>query len=337
MSKYCDRLAVMAFFCCAATSLWAQAPNQQVPTDYWLTAKNGQYVIYMASFRGDEAQSLAVDLVTELRKTHKLPAFVFRRLDEDALAEKERLRQEYIRRYGADAAKNMKKVMVLEEYAVVVGQYANQDAARKDLDRIKKIPKPTNLPIFSSLQVWTDPRNKDAQGQMYGVGDQIKEKKFDTFNFAFVTRNPLMPRMAHNQPDNALQVLNQAEKYSLLNCKKPYTLVVMEFRAPVEIKESKPSVFDQAVLSGSRSPYAPSQNYLEYSLNLAQRLSEVLRDNGRGYEAYLLHTRTSTLVTVGAFDGPDDQKLLETKKQLAGMEVAGVKLLQVPYPCKVPK
>ncbi len=316
----------------------AQAPSSNVPQDYWLTAKHGQYLIYMASFRGDEAQALAVDLVAELRKTHKLPAYIFRRIDEDALAEKERLRQETIRRYGPDAVKNMKKVMVLEEFAVVLGHYATQEAARKDLDRIKKVPKPAHLPIFSSLQVWTDPRNKDEKGQMYGVGDQIKENKFDTFSFAFVTRNPLVPKMAQPAQDQALQILNQSEKFSLLNCKKPFTLVVMEFRAPVDIKDHKPSVFDQSpLLSGSKSPYAPSERYLEHSLTLARRLSEVLSDNGKGYETYLLHTRHSTLVTVGGFDGPQDPKLLETKKQLAGMEVAGIKLLNVPYPCKVPR
>ena len=39
----------------------------------------------------------------------------------------------------------------------------------------------------------------------------------------------------------------------------------------------------------------------------------------KGEEAFVLHTRTGSLVTVGQFDGPDDPMLLQTRRRLMEM------------------
>lgn len=331
----------IAVFLSVTTLVAAQTPQGSEPfqpnPDYMLTSKQGPYMIYVASFRGDQAGPIAQDLVTELRRTHKLPAYLLRRLDEDAAAERDRIRAEQTQRFG-EGYKYGRKVKVLEDWAVLVGNYSTMDRAKEDLDRIKQTPKPRNLPIFSQLQEWTNPLAEKGKDRSKPA-EKMQDTKIETFRRAFVTRNPLAPKAdvarADDQP--VLRQLNAHERYSLLNCKAPYTLVVMEFRAPVQVESDTPSVFDQKAFAGSKSPYAPDKNYLEHAVILASRLTEDLRDNGKGYEAYLLHTRSSTLVTVGGFTGPKDPELQKAKQALAGMKVGGIQLLRQPYPCQVPK
>lgn len=339
----------MARLCCvlialiSLTTAAAQAPGPadvfQPNPEYLLSARQGPFMIYVASFRGDRAGPLAQDLVAELRKTYKLQAFLLRRIDEDAAAERDRIRQEELKRYGPEF-KRGKKVLVLEDWAVLVGNYATFDKAADDLKRIKQVEKPRNLDIFPHLQQYTNPLAETRKPGKVTEAQQLQDTRIETFRRAFVAPNPLAPRAAvarGNDDQQTLQAWNESEKYSLLRNPGTFSLVVMEFRAPVEVQDDSPSVFDQKNMAAFRSPYAPDHRHLEHAVALARQLRDQLNDNGKGYEAFLLHTKNATLVTVGSFKSADDPEMQKVVRALAGLNVGGIQLLRTPYPCQVPR
>jgi hypothetical protein len=303
-------------------------PNKNYP----LTANDGAYVIYVASFRGDDAEALAKALVYELRAEYKLPAFLFRRLDEEALAERERLKQLQAER-GEEGIRP-RKVRVLEEFAVVIGGYRTQEEARKALPELKARPAPKNLPAVR-LRMWQDPFSMHREGRKEEP-KVLQDGAVNPFRHAFVTRNPLTPRPTarHDYDAQQMQALNASEKFSLLRNPEPYTLVVMVFRA-TDSNPDQPSIFDlnpRMANNRARLSQAPWQQ----ALMLAEHLANQLHDGGKGYETYLLHLPDATVVTVGGFKSPTDPALLAAQRQLARLNVGGIQLFDLPYPMEVP-
>ena len=134
---------------------------------------------------------------------------------------------------------------------------------------------------------------------------------------------------------------NQDESYSLLKCRKRYTLVVKSYAGAVQVASATaaPSgMFKQAV--GSK----PGQ-LLNASAQQAHALADALKmlKDARGKSmidanVYVLHTEHSSYVTVGGFDKPDDPQLKQLQKTLAGLQFGPSERLMVqPMPMPVPK
>jgi hypothetical protein len=66
----------------------------------------------------------------------------------------------------------------------------------------------------------------------------------------------------------------------------------------------------------------------------AEEVARVLRE--MKFEAYVLHTRTGSVVSVGAFDQPDDGRLLQLQRQLANLQLGPVQFFAQPMPMQVP-
>ena len=109
---------------------------------------------------------------------------------------------------------------------------------------------------------------------------------------------------------NLLRKLNAVEPFSLLACKKPFTLAVKDFPTPtiVQAKGSGGAFLDSLGIgkaSGQREDAAAKSAHL---------LAEWLRQ-GR-IDAYVLHTKYTSIVCVGNFDTPDDPNLRTMKSLL---------------------
>src|SRR5262249_21306690 len=122
---------------------------------------------------------------------------------------------------------------------------------------------------------------------------------------AFAVRNPTLKKgdSARDVQDLAmLQRLNADEGYSLLNCRKPFTLAVKQFQLPtvVESRGTPPGFWQKLGLGGSSAKQDPAK---ESARNLAEGLRK------RGWDSYVLHTRFTSIVTVGAYDGVNDPRL----------------------------
>jgi hypothetical protein len=133
--------------------------------------------------------------------------------------------------------------------------------------------------------------------------------------------NPAVRRSVPGQAppaDPAVVKLNEAEELSLLNARKPWTLMVKRFVVPTQVqgKAEDGTVFDR--LFGGDD----SARWLEATARQARALAQALRHRDmkpHPFEAFVLHYRTESLVTVGQFDGPDDPALIDTWYALTGM------------------
>jgi hypothetical protein len=277
-----------------------------------VTAEAGPWMICAASYAGPPSRGLAEELATEIRTRYRLPAFTFNRTAEERRKEQERiakLKADHLERLKAaglplDTPLHYKTVRIEDQYAVLVGGYQDDVTARKELDRIRKL-KPSER--FQQAAFVPDEKGK------------MHEEAINPFQGAFVCRNPAVPVEKPKQ-DNTLgprlKEYNADESYSLLKCRKPWTLAVKVYKgaSTIESQSSSGSVMERMGL------LRKSGELLNANGNEAHKVAEVLRTPpknprtgqvGPAFEAYVLHTEYNSYVTIGAFDTPDDPRAVQ--------------------------
>lgn len=260
---------------------------------YKLTKRHGPWMIMVASLRdipesrrskGLSAQEAADELVYELRK-RGIPAYTF---SQDSVIQRfntlDRLGREERRSYAAQRA------MI----SVIAGNYPDSDnsVAQKTLKYIKKFqPK-----VLTENGVYT--KTPGQPGPLSG---------------AFLTINPVLSpqEVAQRKQDPLIAKLNSGIEYSLLNNKGKYSLVVASFYGN-SVTKTATSRFDNASLSREKL------NSLDKAAENAWALAKALR-NAKKYgfpqsapqnlEAYVLHEKYRSVVTIGSFDSPDDPRI----------------------------
>jgi hypothetical protein len=284
---------------------------------YPITPDVGPWVICAASYMGEDARELARQTIHQLRRRDNLPAYFF-----DYSEQERREMQNYLNgRKG--------KVRVQDQCGVLIGGYKDEQSARNALTEVKRLKMPElNLgPQKSAYDMTADP----ATG---------RRLKISPFANAFVTRNPMVQR-AQEEPekDPFLKSLNDGESYSLLRNPKAWTLTVKAYACTT------------AYTSGGGSntfldklwPSNKTNDVLGASAAQAHELARILRD--LGMEAWVLHLRKQSVVTVGGFDGPDDPRLQQTLLKVRAWQERNVKMLgsdpfqilDTPFPMRVPK
>jgi hypothetical protein len=257
---------------------------------YTLTEENGPWLIMACSFNGDDARQQANDLVYELRKRYKLVAYVYAKkfdFGDEELTRRNQFTPGLRRKYAAGSA--------VEEIAVMVGDYEHIDdsAAQKTLHDLKYAqpdclkPKEGKEPSLC-LATW-----RGLQNEAHRVLG-IKEGEKGPMGHAFITTNPLRPKSyyANKGIDKFIEKINADNPYSLLKCPGKYTVQVATFHGQVTIDQRKIQDLER------------SQNFDGGSLaqagEKALKLAEALRIDH--YEAYVLHDRYASIVTVGSFN-----------------------------------
>lgn len=308
--------------------------------DYYLTKQHGPYLIIVGSFVGDDARDMALKFLTELRTEYKLQAYLYSKSEQER-AERDRLLEEWKRQNNNAPAR---KVRIVDEYTVLIGHYKTMEAASSELPRIKRLEPPSSVPktgLFAAQPKMSERIPGWWDGGKVKYGGAISQ-----FSRAFVVRNPLLPPVDKaslapsgelGDEESALLELNAGEQFSLMKCKKPWTLLV-SVRGGAAIMQSKPSVFDR-VNPWTPTVGTPTQLSAKDAPNAAaeaRKLAEVLRSREFGYEAWVLHSRGASFVTVGGFSAPNDPEMFNIQRQLARMSVGGMKLLDTPMPMPVP-
>ncbi len=326
--------------------------------EYLITAKEGPWMIYVASYSGDEnhpdpalrPKELARRLVHELRSEYKLNAFMFNRSEEKRRAQEKALEKWHREFDSPDMPARAKRIRIPDEWAVLVGNYKDMEEGSKALARLKKQPAPKSVPAQRALMA-AAPKDKPL-GLTYTGPRSVTVKAHDIgetnpLAAGFVCRNPLAPKPAEEAEkfDPFLSTLNAGEPYSLLKARRPYTLMVKAYEgATVVVPEKKPSVFNS--MRNGRESTAERQYRLfnkgkgadlSNAAAMANNLAKVLRHKDLNYESYVLHTRNSSLVTIGSFSDPKDKELLRLQSQLAGKKIGAVDLIPNPQVMKVPQ
>ncbi|HEY4759124.1 MAG TPA: hypothetical protein VIH42_00950 [Thermoguttaceae bacterium] len=257
---------------------------------YTLAEENGPWMIMACSFSGDGAEKQAQELVFELRKRYKLPAYTHKVRFDLSNAQGRGLD-----RYGAPVKMRYRKGTEIKEVAVLVGDFSAVDdaEAQKILKKIK-YASPQCLEVkegkatHQTLAGWRTGL-KAAQAML---GNENKEK--GPMGHAFITTNPLLPPeyFAPRGLDGFVLDMNKNVPHSLLDCPGKYSVQVATFKGQVIIKQNE----IEDIESGKKE----LNSDLADAAMKAHQLTEALRM--KGYEAYEFHDRNASIVTVGSFD-----------------------------------
>ena len=295
---------------------------------YPLTVEAGTWLICCASYSGVDAPELSKQISEILRNRDNLKGYIFNYGEE----EKKKQIADFERRQkmSPELRQPMKFTRVSEQCAVLVGGFKDIEDARKNLEKIKKLAPP-------DLKLENGKETSDVINIYVPTADkkgaEIRRERVNPFSRAFVVRNPLVPNqtIAKNKPDPVLKTLNADEQYSLLKNSKSVTLVVKEYNGSAILQSTKAvttSFMDK--LFGSRQG-----DMLGAAALQAHETARVLRK--LEFDAYVLHTRTSSIVTVGGFDSRDDPNLARIQKAIITLKITALDLYTNPLPMDVPK
>jgi len=341
MAKFLLTLSALA----VAIPMHAQAPGGD-PRALAVTPQVGPWMVMVTTFMGPESGQLAYDFAVELRQKYRLPAYCYNHAEQqrrEAEAEQDQKRRHQIsilEKYGADptqVALPVRKVHFEDEYAVLVGGYRDIDEAHAAMERMRKLPFPSQRFCAANFQPvpGSDPQQPKYQPEF-----------LNPFRTCFVAPNPTLPREAqNNKPDPFWKRLNENEEYSVLKCPKPWTLVIIELPGAAafqtQAEDNSPNLLEK--LLGSKDHAA---EYLDASSTQAHEIARALRQlpllREMGLQTYVLHTRTSSIVTIGAFDNQADPTLRDAQRRLAALKLnvhTGVQFrcFAVPMPMRVPQ
>ncbi len=272
---------------------------------YSITESNGPWMVMACTFSGDGAEKQAKELVYELRKRYKLPAYSYDAHFDPGEAQG---RGSTLGRHGNptrwvysshrnEKDKQKQSHPEVLEIVVLVGNYAAADDSEAQAAlRTIKYAQPKCLEVKegqSTNQTLIDWRQ--LQRQVYEKWGSEK-KKLGPMRHAFITTNPLLPPDYFNSPgvDEETLALNKGVPYSLLDCPGRYTVKVATFTGRTVIKADE----IRAIEDGQKA----MGGQLAEAAKKADKLTAALRI--KGYEAYQYHTRYSSIVTIGSFDSP---------------------------------
>jgi hypothetical protein len=196
-----------------------------------------------------------------------------------------------------------------EQCAVLVGGYPDMDSAHRALEQIRNLVPARNIKPadFGDVKLnYMLVIHKDERS-----GEQAP---INPFKAAFVVHNPAAaaerPAEASKLDLAVLRRLNEGESYSLLNSKKPLTLVVAQYLlpSPLEQRGKGGSILGKiSTKAGDMDPAAiPAHN-----------LAEWLRKGN--IDSYVLHTKNASIVTVGSYDNLQDPRLSAMKERWGNM------------------
>jgi hypothetical protein len=290
--------------------------DPDINRDLLVTPESGAGMIFIYSYDEAKGPSLARALALELRQNYQLPAFVWNYGDDERKAELKRVQEEMERRKEAmrragltgEVRIRVPHMKVRVQCAVLVGGYRDIDAARRDVERIRKLkpldPDRFKLPRMVIGGITAEKQLVPTEGA--AVNPFLK---------AFAVRNPSLGKSGQPAERDTLdlavlQRLNADESYSLLNCRKPWTLAVKQFQMPtvVESRGTPPGFWQKMGIGGSSGPKDTAKSN-------AQELARLLRAGG--WESYVLHTRFASVVTVGGYDSKEDRRLVHDQEELA--------------------
>ena len=260
--------------------------------DYILKESDGPWLIMVTSFSGEGAEEQARELVLELRKRYKLPAYMHRKkfdLSED-------VQGRGIDKFGNPVKMKNRIGSTVDEIAVMVGHFDAIDSpeAQDALHTLKNCD-PECLDIKKRKQTNQSLAQWRILQREFQRAIKSKKKLKGPLGHAFVTTNPLLPKeyFVPKGVSPFVAEMNEGVKHSLLDCPGKYTVQVATFKGK--------SILDQKKIQDELDKGRKAgESKLAEAAAEAHRLTEALRI--KGYDAYEFHDRYCSIVTVGSYD-----------------------------------
>ena len=253
------------------------------PIEPWLLTKDaGPFMVLAKTFRGENAERLALALAKELRQEHGLPAYILRTKDfpgKSMIRNVPPTANPYVRQ---SQLAEPERVRSYDEAAVLVGNEKSLEASVQLLHKVRKI-NPRCLGEIDTFFKWRT-----------GLSTATR------------TTNPFVPAQnlypGRKEGDKLVTQMNGGPR-SIYNCPGRYTIQVAEFggRAVFNPSEKDAGMFDSSWLK--KSPLMTAADDAE---QLAERLARDPELQKTGFQPYVYHDRTSSKVMIGAFNNPKD-------------------------------
>jgi hypothetical protein len=283
---------------------------------------------------------LAEALAREIRETHRVQTWLFEYISEErkqqmeaiaAARERARLYAQHLDKIRQQALLNgmeflepdrklrLPAIQYNDQIGVFIGPFQTEEDASKALAVVKKWPAPRTQVRGTSLMDWGSIVRPGPDGKPV-----LEQGYLNPYVTAIVAPNPTIRRKpaVSGGLDPFIVQLNAGRPYNLLQATKGWTLAIKSFSAPVQILTPGS---DNVVRKPNTSASAADvlQAAAEQAESLARTLRELKYPDGRpmGLEAFVLHTRTSSIVTVGQFDSPNDPELLRVQRILNSLKV----------------
>ncbi len=295
-------------------------PAPPKPSAYEVKSKDGAFFICAAYYSGEHSGYLADQVVHQLRAKN-INSFVYN------YADRERRELEWAYHQHMKLKPNIpyrpRFTKVEQQVAVLIGGFKSMADASKSLAAVRKLPAPDVK--FPSGELACDRVMVYGDGHRRGKESDAEETRplsgavVNPFEACFVIRNPVSAKSQtqdENYVDPAWKQMNVNESYNLLKCKKNFTLVVKVYRGPSSVQSglngpSRDGSFQSAL---DRGP-----EIMEAMASQAHQLAGLLHD--QHYEAYVLHTRFGSIVTVGGFAAQGDEEMVRMHHELSKLRM----------------
>jgi hypothetical protein len=269
-----------------------------LPTDpiepYLLTKNEGPFLVLAKTFRGPDAERYALALVLELRRDYGLPAFILRTKDFPRLSNIRNVPPTAPASVEKPHLTDPEKVRTYDEAAVLVGNEKTLDDQEALWKKVKKI-KPNCLNRMPGIFHWRE-----------GLGKALR------------TTNPFVPAQniyPGRKRDPLIAQMNEGPR-SIFRCPGRYTLQVAEFGGRASFNPQDPRFQGSDFLK--KSPLATAAEDAE---KLAEALAKDPEVRKAGVQPYVYHDRTTSRVTIGSFQSPDDPSAVQLRQLLLSRAV----------------
>jgi len=281
---------------------------------------SGLWMICAAHYTGPYAAYLADQVVQQLRGRH-INCFIFNYADEHRRKENE----ENMRRLHENPdGFRPRFTRVEEQCAVLIGGFKDMESARKALPTVKKLAPPKVL--YPNGEEACEHLMEYGEREDASMGKAKKNpywaQKVNPFERSFVIRNPVAPREEADMSkrvDPLWKKLNQNEPFSLLRCKKNYTILVKCYQGNSEVVSPDRGGKPNRSILGTVGFAKSGPDVMQGIGVQAHALAQCLR--GCHLEAYVLHTRQGSLVTIGGFDSLEDEELKQLQDKLGKLRL----------------
>lgn len=261
---------------------------------YLLTKQNGPFMVLAYNFRGPDAPRQALALAMELRRDHKLPAYILMPKKFPGKSNIRGVPPQAPAFATKDDVGSPEKDRTFDEAAVMVGDEKTVKDASDLLHRVKKIHP---VCIDGVPQMWV-------------------HRKGEGLSRALRTANPMVPAedLFPVKSDVMIGKINDGP-HNIRYCRGRYTLQIAAFTGRSTFDPDNDARFRG--LLATKSPLAHAADDAE---RLAEALSKDPDIQKTGYQPYVFHDRFSSRVTIGSFDSPTDpaaRKLHDRLRELA--------------------
>jgi hypothetical protein len=301
--------------------------------EYPCTPESGAWMICVHEFHGPDADNLARQMALQIRQRDNLPAYVFNFSEQ----QKKKLQEEWanLGKVNPDGSPREMHVNIPEARCILIGGFKDIDAANASLKTVKGLALPQlNLPGKFAFDIVTvQEPTPDGKNATYRSSEK------NPFPTSFACPNPTIQREQQvKKADPFLAKLNEDEEYSLLKNPRPWTLAVKEYVGDTMIASHTDSTpFLEKLFNPKKACDVLAATGLQ-----AHELARFLRTPPEknaclGFDSYVLHTRHSSIVTVGSFTGPKDpemakmaERILQLKLQAKDGRVPSIELFASP-------